>query len=210
MTQAKYKIAVLISGSGTTLKNLIEKNDGSQLDIEIAHVISSNPSAKGIGYCPPANISSTVIDHRTVREPEFSQRIFQVCRDAQVDLVVMGGFLRKLTIADDFEHRVINIHPSLIPSFCGKGNYGIRVHRAAIEYGCKISGCTVHFVDNEYDHGPIIAQRPVSVDPQDTPQTLAAKVFAEECLIYPETINQFALQRVALQDRIVTIANSSA
>ena len=95
-------------------------------------------------------------------------------------MIVMAGFLRKLTIPDEYQNRVINIHPSLIPSFCGRGFYGLKVHQAAIDYGCKISGCTVHLVDNQYDHGPIVAQRVVDVLPEDTSQVLAARVFAQE------------------------------
>lgn len=206
MTKQQLKIAVLISGSGTTLKNLIEKITAGEVDAEIVHVISSNPDAKGIQYCEPAGITWTTIDHKQVKEPSFSEQIFQVCRENEVDLVVMGGFLRKLTIADDFENRVINIHPSLIPAFCGKGNYGIRVHRAVIDYGCKVSGCTVHFVDNQYDHGPIIAQQPVDVNPDDTPESLAKRVFDEECVLYPKVVNLFAHGRVELVDRVVSVS----
>ncbi len=210
MENPKLKIAVLISGSGTTLKNLIEKIGDNQVDAEIVHVISSNPAAKGIGFCEPENLPWTAIDHRKVGEPEFSNEIFQICRDAHVNLVVMGGFLRKLTIADDFENRVINIHPSLIPSFCGKGNYGMKVHQAALDYGCKISGCTVHFVDNEYDHGPIIAQRPVPVLSGDTAESLAKRIFNEECQIYPAVVNHFAHGRVSIVDRMVAVAKPAS
>lgn len=209
MTNSTFKIAVLISGSGTTLKNLIEKINNHEVDAEIVHVVCSNPAATGIQHCVSANIEFTIVDHKQVAEPDFSNQIFQICRDQNVDLVVMGGFLRKLTIADDFENRVVNIHPSLIPSFCGKGNYGIRVHQAVIEYGCKISGCTVHFVDNEYDHGPIIAQEPVLVEPNDTPDLLAKRVFAQECVLYPHVVNLFAQGKVAVENRVVTVSHEN-
>ena len=118
----------------------------------------------------------------------FSETIFDLCRKADVDLVTLAGFLCHLEIPDDFAGRVMNIHPALIPAFCGKGMYGEKVHAAVLERGCKVSGCTVHFADNEYDHGPIILQRAVPVLDDDTPDTLAARVFEQECEAYPEAI----------------------
>src|SRR5690606_31113589 len=114
--------------------------------------------------------------------------LFQHCRAAGAELVVMGGYLEHVLVPDEFMHRVVNIHPSLIPAFCGQGYYGARVHEAVLQYGAKISGCTVHFVDNEYDHGPIILQRAIPVLEGDTPQSLGARVFAEECRAYPEAL----------------------
>ncbi len=110
----------------------------------------------------------------------------------------MGGFLQHLLIPSDFEHRVINIHPSLIPSFCGEGFYGLHVHQAAVDYGVKISGCTVHFVDNQYDHGPIILQRSCPVLPDDTPESLQQRVFREECIALPEAIRWIAQKRLEI------------
>lgn len=207
MPDTRYSIAVLISGSGTTLRNLIEKRDAGELEAEITHVISSKPDAGGLQYCRQADIPHTVVDHKKVTEPEFSQTILETCRAAGVDLIVMGGFLRKLDIAADFENRVINIHPSLIPAFCGRGNYGIRVHRAVVDFGCKLSGCTVHFVDNQYDHGPIIAQRAVPVASDDSPESLAKRIFEEECRVYPHVINQFARGKVTIENRTVCISS---
>lgn len=207
MKSSDYKIAVLISGSGTTLKNLIEKRDQGTLNAQIAVTIASRADASGIQHAVNGDIPVEVVDHKQIPEPEFSQKIFDQCRLAHADLVVMGGFLRKAEIPTDFEHRVINIHPSLIPAFCGRGNYGIRVHRSVVEYGCKVSGCTVHFVDNQYDHGPIIAQRVVPVCPDDTPEILAARIFVEECDLYPQIINAFAQGEVARRDRVVQLAN---
>lgn len=193
-----FQIAVLISGGGTTLKNLIEKKSQGQLDAEIGLVISNNPNAAGLALAEQAGIETVVVNHREFQSTQaFSDRIFDLCRSAESDLVVMGGFLRHVLIPDDFVNRVINIHPGLIPAFCGKGYYGRRVHAAVLDYGCKISGCTVHFVDDEYDHGPIIAQRPVEVLEGDTPEILAARVFEQECELYPEVINRLAAQRQA-------------
>jgi phosphoribosylglycinamide formyltransferase-1 len=201
-----YRITVLISGGGTTLKNLIEKKQSGLLQAEIGLVISNNPDAAGLQFARDAGIETALVNHREFDSVgEFSQTIFEHCRTAKTDLVVMGGFLRRVAIPEDFVNRVINIHPSLIPAFCGQGQYGKRVHTAVIEYGCKLSGCTVHFVDDHYDHGPIIAQVPVTVVSDDTPETLAARIFEMECKIYPEVVNALATGKIIVEDRRVSV-----
>jgi phosphoribosylglycinamide formyltransferase 1 len=115
----------------------------------------------------------------------------------------MGGFLKHVLIPDDFIGKVVNIHPALIPAFCGQGFYGHRVHEAVLEYGAKVSGCTVHFVDNQYDHGPIILQRVVPVMDDDTPDSLAARVFSAECEAYPEALRLIAAGRATIDGRRV-------
>ena len=117
----------------------------------------------------------------------------------------MGGFLRRVNVPDDFANRIINIHPSLIPVFSGKGYYGMRVHEAVIAAGAQQSGCTVHFVDNIYDHGPIIAQQSVPVLSDDTPQDLQRRVFEAECGLLPQVINLIAAGRVSVDDQVATI-----
>jgi len=205
-TGHRFRIAVLISGGGTTLKNLIEKVRTGELPVSIVLVISSNPEARGLQYAQEAGIPAIVVDWNLYRDPNsFSEVIFKHCREARVNLVVMGGFLKKLVIPNDYENRVVNIHPALIPAFCGQGFYGHRVHEAVLEYGAKISGCTVHFADNLYDHGPIILQRTVPVMDDDTPETLAKRVFAEECKAYPEAIRLIAEGRVQVEGRKVRI-----
>ena len=199
-----FNISVMISGGGTTLKNLIQWYDRGELDAQIVQVISSKPSVGGLQYAADAEIDSLVVDHRDYDGVEsFSKALFDAARLAGVDLVVMGGFLRRVAIPADFVNRVINIHPSLIPSFCGKGNYGRRVHQAVVDYGCKVSGCTVHFVDDHYDHGPIIGQTTVEVKAIDTAESLAAKVFDAECELYPQVINAIATGKVTVSDRRV-------
>ena len=116
----------------------------------------------------------------------------------------MGGFIQHVLIPTDFTHRVLNIHPSLIPAFCGKGYYGSHVHRAVLDYGAKVSGCTVHFVDDQYDHGPILLQRMVEVEPNDTPEALAERVFSAECEAYPEAIRLLQSGAVRIEGRSVT------
>ena len=130
---------------------MIDRYDCGELNAQITQVISNKPDAGGLQYASDAGIDSHVVDHRDYDGVEsFSKAIFDAVRLAGADLVVMGGFLRRVAIPEDFVNRVINIHPSLIPAFCGKGNYGGRVHRAVVDYGCRVSGCTVHFVDDHY------------------------------------------------------------
>ena len=117
----------------------------------------------------------------------------------------MGGFLNHILIPTDFENRVLNTHPSLIPSFCGKGFYGSHVHQAVLDYGSKVSGCTIHFVDNQYDHGPIISQRAVKVDDSDTAETLARRVFSAECELYPAVLKLLAEDRIQVDGRSVSV-----
>jgi phosphoribosylglycinamide formyltransferase-1 len=200
------RLAVLLSGSGTTLQNLLDHIADGRLKAEIVLVLSNRSDAFGLHRADQAGIATGVVVPKDYRSrEEFSRAIFERCRQASVDLVCLAGFLQLIHIPDDFLGRVMNIHPSLIPAFCGKGYYGQHVHEAALAYGVKISGCTVHFADNVYDHGPIILQRAVPVVDEDTPDTLAARVFAEECKAYPEAIRLFAAGRIRLQGRTVHI-----
>jgi phosphoribosylglycinamide formyltransferase 1 len=207
------RLAVLISGGGTTLRNLIEKiamSDGSgqHLDAKIELVISSSAKASGLEIARAAGIPTLVVRQCEFQTPEaFSEATFSPCRQAGVHLVAMGGFLKHVLIPDDFHHRVTNIHPALIPNFCGAGMYGHRVHDAVLQSGTRISGCTVHFVDNQYDHGPIILQRNVPVQEDDTPDELAARVFAAECLAYPEALRLIAKGRVRVNGQQVSVAD---
>jgi phosphoribosylglycinamide formyltransferase 1 len=202
-----FCIAVLISGGGTTLRNFLEKIAAGTLPVEIAIVISSSPTARGLQFAADAGVPSVVVERKSFASQEvYSSAIFDHCRRAGVQLVAMAGFLKRLTIPDDFANRVVNIHPALMPSFCGEGFYGHRVHEAVLEYGAKFSGCTVHFADNQYDHGPVILQRAVPVLDGDTPETLAARVFEAECEAYPEALRLIAADRVSLDGRRVRIA----
>jgi phosphoribosylglycinamide formyltransferase 1 len=201
-----FRIAVLISGGGTTLRNFIDKIAKRELPVEIATVVSSNPNAKGLQFAADAGVPSVVVERKAFADQDaFSRTIFDHCRRAGTDLVVMAGFLKRVTIPDDFANRVVNIHPALVPAFCGEGFYGHRVHEAVLEYGAKLSGCTVHFADNQYDHGPVILQRAVPVLDDDTPHALAARVFEAECEAYPEAIRLIAAGRVEVVGRRVRI-----
>lgn len=193
------RLAVLISGGGTTLMNLLEKNRAGQLDAEFPIVIASKEECRGVERARNAGLKCEPVARSEFDSVEsFSDRIFDLCRKAEVDLVILGGFLSLVQIPNDFEHRVINIHPSLIPAFCGKGFHGHHVHEAVLERGAKISGCTVHFANNEYDAGPIILQNVVPVMDNDTPDTLQKRVFEAECEAFPEAIRMFAAGRLTV------------
>ena len=203
---ADFPIAVLLSGGGTTLQNLIDRIAARSLDARIVQVISSKPSAFGIERARRAGLPVNVIARGDCSTTDaFSEQIFERCRRSGARLVCMAGFLQLLRIPDDFAHRVVNIHPSLLPAFGGKGMYGHHVHEAVLAYGAKVSGCTVHFADNEFDHGPIILQRPVPVLDDDTPASLAERVFEQECIAYPEAIQLIAQDKLVIMDRLVRI-----
>lgn len=200
------KLAILISGGGRTLKNLIDKIASEKLPAEVALVISSSSTSAGLGIAADAGIPAEKFLRGGYESDEaYSDAIFSRCRAASVDLIILGGWLKKLVIPPDYTHKVVNIHPSLIPAFCGHGFFGHHVHAAAVAYGVKFSGCTVHFVDNEYDHGPVILQKTVPVLPDDTPDTLAARVFQAECEAYPEAIRAILEGRVEMCGRTVKI-----
>jgi phosphoribosylglycinamide formyltransferase 1 len=200
------RLAVLLSGSGTTLQNLLDRIAAGMLAAEIACVVSNKADAFGLTRARQAGIPAFAVDRKAcVSREDFSARLLTHCREAEVDLVCLAGFLQLLHIPEEFRNRVLNIHPSLIPAFCGKGFHGLAVHRAALEMGVKVSGCTVHFADNEYDRGPIVSQRVVPVLDDDTPESLAARVFAAECEAYPEAIRWFAQGRLRIEGRRVKI-----
>tara|TARA_Y100000588_G_scaffold381035_2_gene465934 strand:- start:395 stop:1036 length:642 start_codon:yes stop_codon:yes gene_type:complete len=187
------RLAVFLSGGGRTLVNLVDCIGRGELDAEIAVVVSDRDGVAGIDRAAEAELTTSLLVRRDFDSAAaWSEAAFAVCRDAKVDLVVLAGFLSLVVVPDDFQLRVVNIHPSLIPAFCGQGFYGHHVHEAAIERGVRVSGCTVHLVDNEYDHGPILLQRVVPVQTGDTAENLAARVFEAECEAYPEAIQLLA------------------
>ncbi len=208
MTKSPLSIAVLISGGGTTLQNFIDLRARGELDVDIKLVISSRSSAKGLQRAADAGIPTTVIERSGNPDGLFSKQVTDALRQADVDLVCMGGFLSMWIIPPDFEGRVMNIHPALLPGFGGKGFYGRRVHEAVLEARCKVTGCSVHFVDNIYDNGPIILQKAVAVHEDDTPETLAKRVRKRENVIYAEAVRLFAQNRLRIEGRRVRILES--
>jgi len=200
------KLAVLLSGGGRTLQNLFDQIDAVKLDAEVVVVGSSRRDAYGLERARLRGVPAFVVPSRRHRDTaSFSQVVFKNLGAYDYDLLVLAGFMCLLQIPEEQLGRVMNIHPALIPAFCGEGQYGHLVHEAAIEYGVKVSGCTVHFADNVYDHGPIILQKTVPVLDDDTPDSLAERVFAKECEAYPEAIRLFGEGRLRIEGRRVRI-----
>jgi formyltetrahydrofolate-dependent phosphoribosylglycinamide formyltransferase len=199
------RLGVLISGGGTTLMNILEYIKHGKLNAEVAVVISSRSTVAGVEKAKAAGLDVKIIRKKDYPEiDEFSKRIEEELVAANVDLIVQGGWLCLWKIPARYENCVMNIHPALLPSFGGEGMWGHHVHEAVLKAGCKVSGCTVHFCTNEYDKGPIIVQRACEVKDNDSPETLAARVFEQECIAYPQAIGLFAEGKLLVQNGIVT------
>jgi len=185
-------LAVLASGGGRSLENLCERIGAGELDARIALVLSNTPSAGALERAERLGLEHVVVRHSDHKGPagveSFSRAVFAEIEARGCELVILAGFLRFLRLPDTWLGRVLNIHPSLLPKYGGAGYYGERVHRAVLEAGESESGCTVHYVTNEYDRGPIILQRRVAVQPTDTAEELAARVFEEERRALPQAI----------------------
>jgi len=203
MRRDPLRLAVLISGGGRTMLNLHQRIVDGSLCAVITSVVSSRGDAAGVTLSRDAGLTTVVVERRRLSPDAFQREVTQAI--AGVDLVCMAGFLSLWRIPDEFYGKVINIHPALLPEFGGAGMYGRRVHQAVLATGKKISGCTVHFCDNQYDHGPIILQRTVPVLTTDTPDTLAVRVFEQECVAYPEAIQLFADGHISLDAGTVRI-----
>ncbi|OHB70777.1 MAG: phosphoribosylglycinamide formyltransferase [Planctomycetes bacterium RBG_16_43_13] len=186
-------LAVLISGAGRTLQNLIDCIERGELAAKIPLVISSVEDAKGIDIAKRQGIPTKIVSKKQFSAVEnFSNAITRHLDTAKPDLVLMAGFIHLYKIPDRYLGHIINIHPALLPQFGGKGFYGRKVHEQVLKDGAKESGCTVHFADNVYDHGKIILQRRIPILSNDTPDTLAERVFREECIAYPEAIRMIS------------------
>ncbi|MEO6437029.1 MAG: phosphoribosylglycinamide formyltransferase [Tepidisphaeraceae bacterium] len=211
MSSSPINLAVLVSGAGTTLENLIDQISAGQLDARIGIVIGSRPGLVGLRRAADAKLMNFVVDRRDFPDvAQFSKQVFKLCDDAGVDLVVLAGWLCLLELPAKYGGKVLNIHPALLPSFGGTGMYGTKVHEAVLAHGCKVSGCTVHLVDVQYDTGPIVVQRVCIVLDDDTPPVLAARVFEEEKLAYPAAIRLIAQGRLKVEGRRVRVLPESA
>ncbi len=200
-----HKIAVLISGSGSNLQAIIDNIENGHLNCSIEFVISDKPDVYGLKRAEEKGIKTLVFDKK-IYKSNLSDAILEVI-DNKVDFIVLAGFLSILKgeILDKFNNRIINIHPSLIPSFCGAGMYGIRVHESVIKSGVKVSGCTVHFVDKGTDTGPVILQKVVPVYFEDDAQSLQKRVLEQEHIALPEALNLLLQGRVSVIDNRVKI-----
>ena len=193
------RLAVLISGGGTTLQGIADRILERRLRAKIHVVISSRDEVPGLKRARDLKVPAFVVDRKQANDDAaFSASVFSLIRDSNVDLVCLAGFLNLLEIPNDFMGRVVNIHPSLLPTFGGKGMFGLKVHQAVLDAGCRVSGCTVHFCDNTYDTGPILLQRPCPVEPGDDAPTLAARVQAVERMVFPQAIEMIRQGRVRL------------
>lgn len=206
------RLGVCVSGGGTTLQNLLDRIAAGTLDARVVQVVASRPGIPAIEKARDAGLPVAVADvsRRKADLVGFSASIFDPIRASGADLVLLAGFLALVKIPEDFRGRVINIHPGLIPSFCGRGFYGEHVHQAALDYGVKVSGCTVHFASDEYDEGPIILQKVVPVLEGDDAHALAARVFAAEREALPEAVALYAAGRLSIEGRRVRIAPPQA
>lgn len=204
------RIAVCVSGGGTNLQAIIDAvADGRIQNTDIALVVSNNPEAYALERARKAGIPTAVVTRKQYPNKDaFNQALIDAIDAANVGLVVLAGFLVVIPpeMVRKYPNQIINIHPSLIPSFCGTGYYGLKVHEAALARGVKVSGATVHFVDEGTDSGPIILQKPVMIQQGDTPEKLQRRIMEQaEWKIMPEAINLIAAGRVRVADRKVTI-----
>ena len=204
------KIAVLVSGGGTNLQALIDaQNRGEIVGGEIVAVISSDPTAYALERAAKANIPGYVISRKDYASNRaMTMALTGKLQSLEIDLVVLAGFMTILTaeIVKAFPDAIINIHPALIPSFCGPGCYGLHVHEKALAYGVKLSGATVHFVSEECDGGPIIIQKAVDVLPDDTPEVLQRRIMEQcEWLILPRAVSLFCQDKLRVEGRVVRV-----
>ncbi len=210
----KKKIAVLVSGGGTNLQALIDAQGRGELASgELSLVISSCADAYALTRAQNAGIPTRVIERRGKKRETFTRLLCDALKRESIDLVVFAGFMVILSPSffEEFENRAINVHPALIPSFCGEGCYGLHVHEQALAYGVKVTGATVHFVTSVTDGGPIILQKAAEIREHDTPQTLQRRVMEEcEWIILPQAVRLFCEDRLTVEGRIVHIKEENA
>jgi len=198
-----FALGVLVSGSGTNLQAILDRVAAKRLDARVAIVVSNRPGVRALERAAAAGVPTCLVDHRTfARREAFDAALVEKLRQADVELVALAGFDRLVSrvLLDAFPQRVINIHPALLPSF-----KGLHAQRDALEYGVKLAGATVHLVDEETDHGPIVVQGAVVVRPDDTEETLRERILAIEHEIYPAAIQLFAEGRIEVRGRRVVV-----
>ena len=204
------KLAVLVSGGGTNLQAIMDSiDDGRITNAQISVVISNNAGAYALTRARNYGVEALLLSPKSfdTRE-EFNEKLLEALREREIDLVVLAGYLVVVPpcVIEEYENRIINIHPSLIPSFCGTGCYGLHVHEKALARGVRVSGATVHFVDEGTDTGPIILQKPVMVEQDDTPEALQKRIMEQaEWVILPKAIDLIANGKVHVDGRKVTI-----
>jgi len=211
----KIRIAVLLSGNGSTYQYIQDQIEAEKLNAETVIVVSSRGDAYGLERARKFGIPTAAVSRKEFKAygsgelTEFNNKLIEVIKPYKPDLVVLAGFMSLLTtdFIKAFDGMIINTHPALIPAFCGENLYGNHVHKAAADYGVKITGCTIHFVDEKYDHGPIILQKTVPVEFEDTFEDISRKVQEIEKPLYCEAIKLFSEGRIEILNRKVRISN---
>ena len=201
-------LAVFASGGGSNFQSILDAAADGSLPARIRLLVSDRPNAGALERAERANLAHAVIDPDAASAPEaYGNELLRVLDDHEVDFVALAGFLRKIppAVVERFRTRMVNIHPALLPSFGGQGMYGHHVHEAAVRYGVRWSGVTVHLVDEEYDHGPVVQQIPVPRRPTDSPEDLADRVLSYEHRLYPETLRLFAEEKIRIDGRTVHV-----
>ena len=207
----KLRLGVLVSGGGRTMLNIADCIDRGDLPASVAVVISSCNEAAAVHRARDRGFDVRVaLQKNFTDEKEMHDAITSLLLEHLVDLVCLSGYMRWYRVDSSFEQRVMNVHPALLPDFGGQGMYGRHVHRAVLDSNATVSGCTIHFVDDQYDHGPIILQRTCPVLPGDDVDHLAGRVFEQECLAYPEAIRLFAADRLSVEGGVVNILSNSS
>lgn len=203
----RARIGVLASGGGTNLQCVIDACERGEIDADVAVVVSNVPEAFALERAKKHHIDAYAFPHKGVTREQHEADIIECLEQHSVDLVLLAGYLRILTpvFIDKYKGRLMNTHPALLPSFGGSGMHGLKVHKAVLDYGCKVSGCTIHFVTLDVDGGPIILQKSVQVLEEDTPETLQERVLKEEHKLYPRAVQLFAAGKLRYEGRRVRI-----
>lgn len=203
------KLAVFASGGGTNFQTILDEIESGALNADLRLCVSDRHDAGALDRARQDDVPAAVIPPEDDNgEATFSNRLLDRLSTHEVNFVALAGYLRKIPppVVQAFDQRIVNIHPALLPAFGGTGMYGMHVHRAVIEYGVRWTGVTIHLVDEEYDHGPVVLQQPVRVYPDDSPETVAERVLEVEHQLYPEALRLFADERISVEGRRVHVS----
>lgn len=203
------QLAVFASGGGTNFQSILDHIEEGSLAAEVTVCISDRKTAGALDRAHDHGIPAVFLSPKTFETPsEYSRQLLKLLEEHEVDFIALAGYLRKIpaAVVDAFRHRMVNIHPALLPAFGGKGMYGMNVHEAVLAHGVRWTGVTIHLVDEKYDQGPIVLQQPIPVYPEDTPEQLAERVLRIEHQLYPEALRLFAEDRITVDGRTVRIS----